>query len=141
MTKDNDGDGRVLMDSERFLGLGPAPCNQPSETMSLSNTVLRIEELYRKIDVEITGYAHEGASANDVQIEIWSQEIETLCQKVDNCPIENASDLRAKIALHLSLISKSFLDMRSIEMHSDKILNVLDEYNNSSRNPALRIVK
>ena len=129
------------MDSERFLGLGPAPCNQPSETMSLSNTVLRIEELYRKIDVEITGYAHEGASANDVQIEIWSQEIETLCQKVDNCPIENASDLRAKIALHLSLISKSFLDMRSIEMHSDKILNVLDEYNNSSRNPALRIVK
>ncbi len=74
------------------------------------------------------------------KIEAWSNEIEKLCGIVDTLPVNDLEDLKAKVLLNLSLISKSFLDSRSIEIHSDKIVEAIDDFSAARTSPGLRIV-
>lgn len=107
---------------------------------NIVDIVLRVEELYGFIDQEFSKAPSDEIALDDNKIEAWSKEIEKLCEIVDTLPVNDIEDLKAKILLNLSLISKSFLDSRSIEIHSDKIIEAIDDFGTARTSPGLRIV-
>ena len=141
MTKETDIVEHGTLLKSQFSDLNGDKSKPAQTRVAITDIVLKIESLYDRIDQEITARSVNDNMVNDAKIEAWSEEIEYLCRKIEIAPIRNSLDLRAKISLHLSLISKSFLDMRSIEMHSQKIMDVLDEYDVISEETELRLVQ
>jgi len=141
MTKRADNNELTSRLKNQFSHIESDESELKNSRENIADIVMKIETLYNKIDQEITERSAVAGASNDLQIEKWSEEIEYLCQKIEVAPIQNSLDLRAKISLHLSLISKSFLDRRSIEIHSNSIMDILEEYECICTTSELRLVQ
>jgi len=90
--------------------------------------VSRIEKLLGCINEEFLASHTPDGCSDEAQVEMWSQEISLLSQRVNDLEVHTLEDLRAKVTLSLSLITQSHVDRSVFEKESEKIIKSIDSF-------------
>jgi hypothetical protein len=133
----SDGQINVELLSQLTADFKHGNANENEAVVEIEALVRRVENLYDEIDTELTKSSQTQSNEGYNHIEMLSREIEELCQQIDIMPTTSVPELKAKITLNLTLMSKSSLDEAAIIYHSDKILEALEEFKQSNVSRAI----
>lgn len=88
----------------------------------------RIKTLYGLITKEIENACTPQRLLDEEKIEIWSREIDKMCNEVSLMPVTNLEDLQSKISLNLFLMSQSMMDPHAMTFCSNNIMSAVHQF-------------
>jgi len=88
----------------------------------------RIKNLYGLINKEIEDACTPERPLDEEKIEIWSREIDQMCNEVSLMSVTNLDDLQAKISLNCFLMSQSMMDPDAMTFCRNNIISAVHQF-------------